>query len=113
MQRQSTTELVQELRKTLREDASLSADPLPRFKFRIGWFKNYDDLLSLKCESITEIAEIESRAVNHRRVLLHARGGGAKTVILHRLLMHHVPDEVLAIWVDLKKWTVDNYASWT
>lgn len=109
----SAPEIVEELRGTLDRGGLLPADFEPRFNFRIGWCKNYDDLLALKCQPTTEIEEIIERAVTVRRVLLHARGGGAKTVILSRLIKEHVPDGVLPIWIDLKRWTVADYTTWS
>src|SRR5690242_2653755 len=105
----SAAETIDELRATLYQNGLLPADVIPRFNFKIGWCNNYDNLFAAKYQSVTNIAEIINRAVTSRRVLLHARGGGAKTIILSRLIKEHVPDGVVPIWVDLKRWTVADY----
>src|SRR5437870_2048523 len=84
-------------------------EPTPPFTFSIGWSETYDDLFTASFVEVTDIHALMDRALDAGRVILHARGGAAKTVILHRVMRRAVRQDVLPILIDLKAWTLPDY----
>jgi len=62
---------------------------------------------------VTDVSELHERAKRSGRVILCARGGGAKTVILHRLAKRAFHSGDVPVLVNLKKWTEPLYKRWT
>lgn len=92
-------------------------DPQPPFQFQIGWSDDYNQLFESQ-ENFSRFSAIEgpdslvTRALSDGRVLLHARGGSAKTVILRRLMRRHLDHQFLPVSIDLKRWLTPHYREW-
>src|SRR2546426_678256 len=84
-------------------------DPQPPFGYRIGWSTDYAALFRRAFVSETGTEEIVRRALASGRVLLHARGGSGKTIVLVRLLKDSLGKNRAAIFVDLRRWTPADY----
>lgn len=87
-------------------------EPTPRFNFLVGWSADYDSLFE---ESFTEKTGIEvvlKKSYDAGRVLLCAKGGGGKTVIMHRLARLALDEGALPVLLDLKRWTARHYSEW-
>lgn len=89
----------------------LSAPPLPKFGFQIGWARSYDSLFEEKF-TISDENSVLNTAVESGRVLLCGRGGAAKSVILNRLALTSVDAGFLPIKIDLKLWSGHDVDRW-
>jgi hypothetical protein len=109
---QSPSETLRQLYSRLIEGAAGRPDPDPRFSYRVAWSLDYDLLFRGLSSDVTDVSELQERANRTGRVILCARGGGAKTVILHRLAKHAVQAGDVPVLVNLKKWTEPLYKRW-
>jgi hypothetical protein len=103
---------LKEVREASRSEALAFSLPDPLFNIRLGWSQDYDGVFSGRN---VEIAGVESALRNARttgRVLLIGPGGGAKTVILHRLARAAASDGNIVVFIDLKRWTAKEYDEW-
>jgi len=105
----SLSDLHSELRSAL--DAP-PAEPQPPFDFRIGWCGSYEDLFTSRIQVRTEPGVLFARALENGRVLLHARGGSAKTSIFRRLMREILGPRCLPVWINLRRWTTPDYTAW-
>jgi len=87
-------------------------DPQPVFELRIGWGSDYNAVFRGTFAEETAVDVLAARALSHGRVLLHAPGGGGKTVILTRLLRQSIGANRAAFYVDLRRWTPADYDDW-
>jgi hypothetical protein len=109
--------LLARLQTELRQKSNEIPDPQPPFQFQIGWSNDYDQLFESqekpdKFSAIEEPDSLVTRALSNGRVLLHARGGSAKTVILGRLIRRNLTEQFLPVWIDLKRWLTPDYREW-
>lgn len=89
------------------------AEPNPPFDPSICWYESYDALLE-GADSQPESPEtLIDKVQKSGRVLLSTRGGGAKTVLMHRLARKSLDDsEMAVIIVNLKQWTPIDTEAW-
>lgn len=87
-------------------------DPTPHFDFTVGWCANFDDLLRGVYSQSTTPAVLAETALASGRVLLSARGGAAKTVILRRLASRFLEEGGIPVIVDVKQWSAIDYRDW-
>lgn len=100
--------MMEELRAALSELES----PTPQFNFMLGWPPDYNTLFEGVYDETADVYQIIERAVQSGRLLLTARGGGAKSAILVRVAKHAVREGVFTVLVRLKGWTALHYESW-
>lgn len=109
---QSPSGALRQLHSKIGEAAEGRADPEPRFSYRVAWSGDYNLLFRGMSSDVTDVSELHERAKRSGRVILCARGGGAKTVILHRLAKRAVQAGEAPVLVNLKKWTEPLYRRW-
>ena len=80
----STTEpRLEEWRVRLEKELTrIDRDPKPRFTFHLGWAESYDALFRSEFSEQSEVTALIKIALDSGRVILHARGGAGKTVLL-------------------------------
>jgi hypothetical protein len=88
-------------------------EPTPEFDYRLAWSNDYDELLASVHVQLTPAAEATERVWRGARIILAARGGGAKSVLLRRIARSLVRANALVSFVDLKRWVAKDYAQWT
>jgi hypothetical protein len=86
--------------------------PRPEFSISVGWASTYDDLFAGRFLSTSDISQLVSTALAKGFVLLTGRGGGAKTVIVHRLAQYSLQRQLLPLVITLKDWTGRDYEDW-
>lgn len=111
------SDLLKRLHHELLEKLKCEPDPQPPFEFQIGWGNDYNQLFEAqqnpgRFSAVDNPASLLSRALSHGRVLIHARGGSAKTVILHRLMQQQLGKDILPVWIELKRWMTSDYNEW-
>ena len=95
------------------DKTALEAEPKPEFPFSVGWCSGYDNLIEARVESTVDAYNLADEALRSGRVILSARGGGAKTVLMHRIARKIVKDGKAVVIVDLKRWTQRLSEIWT
>jgi len=85
--------------------------PLPSFSLELGWAADYKDLFGGKYSERSAASAIVEK-IRYRRLLVSARGGGAKTVLLRRIAKQALGLGIIPILVSLKGWTGRNYEEW-
>jgi len=87
--------------------------PQPVFEVKLGWSEDYSKLFQGEFVEQTDIMALVHKTVATGRTLLIARGGGAKTIILHRLIPSVVNLGIVPVFVDLKNWSGEDYVRWS
>lgn len=87
-------------------------DPQPRFEIKLGWTKSYEQLFGGEFSETSAISEVLKRVKQSGRVLLTGRGGGAKTVIVHRIAKEALRLNIVPLVLSLKNWTAQDYDLW-
>lgn len=85
--------------------------PQPSFSLELGWAEDYESLFGGEYAEKTDALTL-LRRIRHGRLLISARGGGAKTVLLRRIAKTSIQLGMIPILVSLKGWTGRNYQSW-
>jgi hypothetical protein len=93
-------------------DASLQLEPTPQFRLSVGWFLSYEALFQGKPNETTPIEDLVNRSIATGRVLISGKGGGAKSVVIRRLMRKTLESPNLPVVFDLKKWTSIHYEDW-
>ncbi len=97
----------------LRGELTKLPEPSPPFAFTVGWADTFDHILRGDPTQKTGINDLISTAENSGRVILQAKGGGAKTEILRRLARQLCKrPSTLAIIIDLKRWSAPDNDRW-
>ena len=99
----------------LREQVIRVVEGLPRkdpaFSIEIGWASTYDALFAGEVDKAREESVLEV-AMKKGRCIVAGRGGAGKTQMLHRLMVLAARADVIAVLIDLKNWTKDDYGAW-
>ncbi|HZP62582.1 MAG TPA: HEAT repeat domain-containing protein [Terriglobales bacterium] len=96
----------------LRATVGAIRDPEPKFNLQIGRVQSYDEMFSgIPSRLITE-NDLIDEALKNGRVLVSARGGGAKTVMLGRIAKRASKLNSLPILLSLKEWTQAHSEKW-
>jgi hypothetical protein len=103
---------LREIRSKIEEALQTVPDPEPRFTYHISWSQDYDALFLNKFRNVTPLGDLYERAKHSGRVILCARGGGAKTVILQRVAKLALASGDLPFILDLKQWDEPTYGKW-
>ena len=92
---------------------ALADSPTPEFAFELGWYTDYDALFRNSNPAKTQISALIDSNRRGRRSIISARGGAAKSRILH-LLGREVlrRDRSLPIYIDLKAWSPAHDRQW-
>lgn len=77
----------------------------PNFTLQAGLCSNYSCLLKGEYSEEQEIDGVLKMAVTSGRVILSGRGASGKTVFLRRLSLLAINSGIVAIFIDLSKWT--------
>jgi hypothetical protein len=93
-------------------DSSRELEPTPSFAYSVGWFENYESLFQGEASTTTGIEAISDLAISTGRVLISGKGGGAKTVVIRRLMRQCLKEKTVPAVLDLKKWTSLQYQEW-
>lgn len=93
-------------------DSSAELEPTPSFTYSVGWFENYESLFQGDASTTSGIEAISERAISTGRVLMSGKGGGAKTVVIRRLMRRCLKENNVPAILDLKKWTSLQYQEW-
>lgn len=101
------------LRKSIRLALDDLAVPKPEFRFEVGWAHDYDGLFQDVFTENTEIGEILLKAKEVGRVLICAKGGAGKTVVIHRLARMAFEQGTIPFVLDLKRWNAQHYTRWS
>lgn len=93
-------------------DASRLLEPSPRFHLTVGWFSTYESLFRGDLAETTPIEQLVNRSIATGRVLISGKGGGAKSVVIRRLVRKTLDSLDMPVLFDLKKWTSVHYEDW-
>lgn len=84
----------------------------PAFEFEVGWAPTYDSLFRNRDLIQTDPSVLFERAFKRGRVLLQSAGGTGKTSILSSWRRDAAERQVLALYVDLRRWRPEMFAEW-
>jgi hypothetical protein len=93
-------------------DASPQSEPSPQFRLSVGWFMTYEALFQGNPTETTPIEDLVKRSIVTGRILISGKGGGAKSVVIRRLMRKTLESPNLPVVFDLKKWTSIHYEDW-
>ena len=86
--------------------------PEPKFNLQVGRVRSYDDMFFGTSEELITENDLIGEALKNGRVLIAARGGGAKTVMLNRIAKKALKSNSLPILLSLKDWTQAHSEKW-
>ena len=86
--------------------------PEPRFNLQVGQVQSYDEMFVGKPSALIAEIDLIGAAIKSGRVLVSARGGGAKTVMLGRIAKRVSKLGGLPIFLSLKEWTQAHSEKW-
>jgi hypothetical protein len=98
--------------KSTKETFEAFKEPDPPFTFKIGWSKDYDNLLRGEVFKTASYSDLYREALRCGRVILCAQGGAAKSVILRKIGREAIREKCVAVLIDLKRWTAPDYQEW-
>jgi hypothetical protein len=100
----------------LRDQVVSAAESLqrktPEFSLDVGWASSYDALFAGDLKKAGEQSVLDA-ALKKGRCIVAGRGGAGKTQMLHRLMLTAAHAGIIAVLIDLKNWTKDDYGAWT
>jgi hypothetical protein len=103
---------LKDVRKATKTEALSFSLPEPSFNIHLGWSQDYEGVFAGRNLRVAGIESALSMARSVGRVLLIGPGGGAKTVVLHRLARVAANDGEVVVFIDLKRWTAKEYDEW-
>lgn len=85
--------------------------PQPLFSLQVGWAADYESLFRGDYNEETDASEL-LRRLSYGRLLISARGGGAKTIMLRRIAKEAHGLGTIPLLVSLNGWTGRTYQLW-
>lgn len=95
----------------IRDEVERLQLPQPAFSLELGWAIDYKNLFGGDYIEKSDASTVLER-IRHGRVLISARGGGAKSVLLRRIAKKASQAGMIPILVSLKEWTGKDYEIW-
>jgi hypothetical protein len=102
------TDMVSDWQKTIYKEISSFRMPTPRFDLRVTSASTYDFLFEFVDNETLREEQLLRKAISSGRVLLAGRGGGGKTIFLHRCAEQSVALGFLPIYISLKVFTQEH-----
>jgi hypothetical protein len=100
----------------LRAEAERTAEglknPEPPFEFALASADSYPALFTGDGLHSMDESELLKYATDTGRVVLSARGGSGKTVLLGRIFRQALKSGAVPVYIDLKQWTPPDYDGW-